>query len=702
MAYQIELRNDTSANWTSNNPTLAVGELGYESDTKKLKIGDGLSNWTTLSYFTGPPGPPGPPGSSGSGGSGTIPNYVVCTTLFLAAPSGGDDAALIAAAVATGNCEIVLAGDTATPFLWQSIPQVPPNAVGVTIRGTGNGARIQMNSAGSQIWAFNRSGDDQTCQNVHVDNLIVDAGGAGGNGHILAGGYPRSGVFQQRVNFYNCSVTRCIGSNVQSGPSATADRRWVCFVSQQSAPGQAVNTFNKIYMDQLYCTGGNYGYQVVGAKTGANALGYNYTHEHITLTNFFHDTLFTYVSPPTSGAGNVQIGSQSIGGSNILVANGIGRRSGDVGIEMDQAQHAVIRDCTFTDSYNYEFFRTNFQAVPEIRTQRIVFERCRAEILNIKPTSGAFGWINNNGLDLGDEVMRDCEVYYTLASPPTGVTGILLYCGSYSGGALISFRSLTIENCTFCAEGWSGTGNVYLRSIAPAPCADGSTPKIIIRNVKTIFTGTESGGALTNEMWHINGTFNWDYDGGELTYNVAGATANTHRYVNFGTVGTSTMNNALTRKFRVRSFSGDTAPRMFLVNNTATLTINGECAFSDNDLTVMPAGGTAFSVAFVSQGAKCRFERNKEPTWPKTRITIGANQFTNFPFVSGTINQYTGGYSGATMISGGTVTNIEVSTDGTNFDSVGTSGPVAIPTKTGTRIRLTFSVSPTVNFQYEP
>lgn len=50
MATQIQFRRDTSANWTSANPTLAQGELGLETDTSKYKIGDGTTAWTSLAY----------------------------------------------------------------------------------------------------------------------------------------------------------------------------------------------------------------------------------------------------------------------------------------------------------------------------------------------------------------------------------------------------------------------------------------------------------------------------------------------------------------------------------------------------------------------------------------------------------------------------------------------------------------------------
>lgn len=48
---QMAQRSDTAANWTSANPILLTGELGHESDTDKLKIGDGTTNWNSLTYL---------------------------------------------------------------------------------------------------------------------------------------------------------------------------------------------------------------------------------------------------------------------------------------------------------------------------------------------------------------------------------------------------------------------------------------------------------------------------------------------------------------------------------------------------------------------------------------------------------------------------------------------------------------------------
>ena len=47
----IQFRRGTAAGATSSNPTLTQGEPGYETDTGKLKIGDGSTAWTSLPYF---------------------------------------------------------------------------------------------------------------------------------------------------------------------------------------------------------------------------------------------------------------------------------------------------------------------------------------------------------------------------------------------------------------------------------------------------------------------------------------------------------------------------------------------------------------------------------------------------------------------------------------------------------------------------
>jgi len=47
----IQIRRGTAAQWTSANPTLTAGEQGFETDTGKMKIGNGSTAWTSLAYL---------------------------------------------------------------------------------------------------------------------------------------------------------------------------------------------------------------------------------------------------------------------------------------------------------------------------------------------------------------------------------------------------------------------------------------------------------------------------------------------------------------------------------------------------------------------------------------------------------------------------------------------------------------------------
>jgi hypothetical protein len=51
MATRMQQRRGTAAQWTAANPILAAGEIGFETDTSKFKMGNGSSAWSALTYF---------------------------------------------------------------------------------------------------------------------------------------------------------------------------------------------------------------------------------------------------------------------------------------------------------------------------------------------------------------------------------------------------------------------------------------------------------------------------------------------------------------------------------------------------------------------------------------------------------------------------------------------------------------------------
>jgi hypothetical protein len=73
---QMQVRRGTASSWTSTNPTLAAGELGFETDTGKFKIGTGASTWTALLYA--------------GGGQNTLTTYQYTATAGQTTFSGAD------------------------------------------------------------------------------------------------------------------------------------------------------------------------------------------------------------------------------------------------------------------------------------------------------------------------------------------------------------------------------------------------------------------------------------------------------------------------------------------------------------------------------------------------------------------------------------------------------------------------------------
>jgi len=51
MATRMQQRRGTAAQWSGANPILAAGEIGFETDTSKFKIGNGSSTWSALNYY---------------------------------------------------------------------------------------------------------------------------------------------------------------------------------------------------------------------------------------------------------------------------------------------------------------------------------------------------------------------------------------------------------------------------------------------------------------------------------------------------------------------------------------------------------------------------------------------------------------------------------------------------------------------------
>ncbi|MGK2938078.1 MAG: hypothetical protein ACSLFR_09800, partial [Solirubrobacteraceae bacterium] len=50
-----QIKRGLASAWTTQNPVLLAGQLGVETDTRRMKVGDGTAAWNALSYFNALP-----------------------------------------------------------------------------------------------------------------------------------------------------------------------------------------------------------------------------------------------------------------------------------------------------------------------------------------------------------------------------------------------------------------------------------------------------------------------------------------------------------------------------------------------------------------------------------------------------------------------------------------------------------------------
>lgn len=138
MANKIQLRRDTTANWTSSNPTLSQGEIGYELTTGKIKIGTGTTAWNSLSYLT--------IATSSVTGTLTFPDNSVQSTAWLGS------------------------------LAYSSLTGLPTLAT-VATSGSYNDLANKPNIAGT--YSFNVAADDSSLKTINTNETVKFIGAGG-------------------------------------------------------------------------------------------------------------------------------------------------------------------------------------------------------------------------------------------------------------------------------------------------------------------------------------------------------------------------------------------------------------------------------------------------------------------------------------------------------------------------------------------
>jgi hypothetical protein len=199
----VQLRHGLATEWTTVNPTLAVGELGYETDTELFKIGDGATVWNDLPYgglrgatgHTGPTGFTGPNGLTVVGPTG--PGGVGPTgSTGAAGPAGGSSSLFLYNANTTDHT----GSPGASNILWSNATQINSTFLNISHQDAaltdidvllgvikyGDTLIIQnhTNSPDYQKWYVNGAITVVTNDYVRVPVTLVSSDGAGTTGFL--------------------------------------------------------------------------------------------------------------------------------------------------------------------------------------------------------------------------------------------------------------------------------------------------------------------------------------------------------------------------------------------------------------------------------------------------------------------------------------------------------------------------------------
>lgn len=253
----LEFRRDTAANWTGTNPTLASGEPGFETDTGKLKIGDGSTAWASLGYIAAP---------SGVSPLTTKGDLYGFSSTNARIPVGSNTQVLTADSTQTLGVKWATApgANGVAPNVWPMNPSVVygTNATVAAPASTAIGNRVIINKSGT------------------LDNLAVflATGSAGHN--VDVGIYDTSATTRNRLYHSGATATVSsawlavsgVGLSVTAGDqydlAVVADSTSVSFIRQTAA----ANAMSKLPTALFPTAGGAAAFLAWEANVGGSTL----------------------------------------------------------------------------------------------------------------------------------------------------------------------------------------------------------------------------------------------------------------------------------------------------------------------------------------------------------------------------------------------------------------------------------------------
>jgi hypothetical protein len=604
--------------------------------------------------------------------------------------SGTDPGAVLTSVIGAlgtgGGCVTVRAGS----YTWASIPALPAGLTG-WLRIIGEpGAKISLTTTAPRFLDFNRTGSGITFQYLHVEGFTIDAAAlsATGSGHhmVLGTWTGNSTITGQDVHFDHITVYGIRTVNVRTALDATAQHFNVWIVPHVTNNATQYKLTN-IRVEQCEFNGGNYGVGVYGNRqsgfTGADA---DIWEDNIVVKDIYHDT--GSVPAAFGSFANVHLGSGAKGGT-CWVERIYGKNSWDVGVEIDNFETAHVRDCSFENVFGFAIAITNFVTVPNLKAQTYYLTNITQHRTSgswSSDSSSVIGMVqSNNGAGtpqtFGRVIARNVKMFRKGSSLDTGA-GI--------EGDLAHLKLPMIE---FMLDGaqYQATGLTHTTG-SPSPTVIFTSPtsktKCSLRNIDVQLDGTLGVGssAIGLTALYLSGQLDLLVDNVSVNAQLTNVAAFSIHGMDVGSLGSANINGII-RGFRCSM--NDTGGRGIVIDSSTNLTIPSQITMENCDFTGMPSGTTEITWVDTTNKAKTVARGTRWITYPKAVYTITAP-------TSATATRWNEGYDGTLLITAGTVSNISIGRDGTNFTQIASATGVVLQMQQGDYYRITYSVAPTL------
>lgn len=552
--------------------------------------------------------------------------------------AGSSPSAAVSAALAlttlTTSTRINVVGKTGCTAEWDSVPAIPPGITG-KLEINFHGCKINLSATGPRLLDPGKVADHDVFSNITIRGAVinasplasVDTSSNKGKNSLIFGTY-KNGVWTTRCNFDTILIEDILVTGIpsDSAGSPVQIRRGIDIAACQAASGEGTTNYVKnITVRNVTLMGGNYGIFIGGVNTtlgAAGGAGMNLTYDNVTIEKCYHDTGLLATAFYTSAS--FFVGSVAAGG-RCVIKDCIGVNGGDVGVEVDNPDEALISNYRSRDPWTVGIYVTNFNTPQNgVKNQVVRVKDCRSERINCTG-GGGLAWGTHNSIALG---AIEVDGYTHVQTNTASALG-----SSAAGGefAISCTDSSVVRRMDLDRIKVLVTGQAYATTVTTAWLRfnnlSTTTAALNIGSVDIDIAGARSANSPTIRGIQFSGLVDATIEGPvTFTEAITGLPGSNVAAIGIGDgTYTSVMVFDIARLV-VRSMT-NASPRAFDVYGTGTTTIEPASTIHNCDFTGLPATGTEINFRAVTNLANVIQRQNRmrvspiQPTAPAAPAT---------------------------------------------------------------------------------